>query len=262
MKRAVLVVSFGTSYEESRRTDIGAVEAAVGAAFPGWEVRRAFTSGMIVRSLRAKGVWIDTVDEALERLAGEGFEELVIQPTHVMPGREYDGMMEAVKRQRGRFSAVRCGAPLLWEERDYMGVTEILREDAAPYIDGRTAMVFMGHGTDHWANEAYSRLNERLCQEGQGRIFVGTVEASPDIEETIAAVGLMGVQRVVLKPFMIVAGDHASNDMAGDEEDSWKNRFEGLGYEVVCLIEGMGRNRKIGGMFAGHAERAWRGDGE
>lgn len=260
MKKAVLVASFGTSYEESRRRDIGAVEAAVGAAFPGWEVRRAFTSGMIVRSLRAKGIWIDTVGEALERLADEGVKELVVQPTHVMPGREYDGMMEAVERQRGRFEAVRCGAPLLWEERDYRGAAKILREDAAPYLDGRTAVVFMGHGTDHWANEAYGRLNKRLCQDGSERIFVGTVEASPDIEETIAAVGLMGVQRVVLKPFMIVAGDHASNDMAGDEEDSWKNRFKSLGYEAVCLVRGMGRDPKIGAMFAEHAKRAWQGE--
>lgn len=256
MKRTVLAVSFGTTYEESLRTDIGAVEAAVGAAFSGWELRRAFTSGMVVKSLRAKGIWIDTVEEALERLEEEGGGELVVQPTHVLPGREYDAMTEAVRKHRQRFSSVRCGAPLLWEEGDYQCVAEILREEAAPYLDGSTAMVFMGHGTDHWANEAYSWLNERLCQDGAERVFVGTVEARPDIEDTIRAVALMGVRRVVLKPFMIVAGDHASNDMAGEEKDSWKSRFESLGYETVCLVQGMGRSPKIGAVFAEHAKRA------
>lgn len=256
-RRAILVVSFGTSCKEQREAAIGAVERAVKEAFPDWEIRRAFTSRMIINKMRENGEEpVDSVCEALERLYREGFEEIAVQPTHVMSGLEYDGMMEEVGRWKDRFCSVRCGKPLLCGSRDYREVVRLLSEETDGFCDGRTAVVCMGHGTEHEANQVYGRLADAFGACGKSHIYIGTVEAEPSLRDVMNQVGQGDYRRVVLLPLMIVAGDHANNDMAGDEEDSWRNAFRAAGYEVECVLRGMGEYGSVQQLFVEHVREA------
>lgn len=256
-KKAVLVVSFGTSYNESRALTIEAIEADVTAAFPDWEVRRAFTSQIIIDKLATRdNLQIDNVGQALERLIADGYGTVVVQPTHVMPGFEYDDIVAEVGTYTGYFSKLIVGKPLLTTEEDYENVVNAVMSTVAEAGSIDTAVVFMGHGTEHFANATYSELEYMLHAEGYENAFVGTVEGYPTVDDVIAAVTAYGANKVVLYPFMIVAGDHANNDMAGDEEDSWKSAFEAAGFEVECRIQGLGQNEGVREIEVAHLASA------
>lgn len=256
-ERELLVVSFGTSYNDSRRLTIGAIEEAMEQSFPDYSVRRGFTSQIIIDRVKNRDhIAMDNVKEALERARDNGVKELVIQPTHLMDGLEYGDLVEEAAQYSDAFEKVAVGKPLLTSEEDFKAVAQAIAEDTAQYDDGDTAICFMGHGTEAQANQVYAKMQETLSADGYDHYYVGTVEASPSLEDVMEAVKKGGYKRVVLKPLMIVAGDHANNDMAGDDEDSWKNIFEKEGYEVICLLKGLGELDAVQQLFADHARAA------
>lgn len=256
-EQELLVVSFGTSYNDSRRLTIGAVEDALEEAIPDYSVRRGFTSQIIIDHVKDRdGEEIDNVEEALDRAVDNGVKTLVVQPTHLMNGLEYDELVEAVTEYSDAFEQVAVGEPLLTSDEDFDAVVKAITEDTAEYDDGETAICFMGHGTEAESNQVYSRMQELLTENGYENYYVGTVEAEPSLEDVLAAVGEGEYKRVVLKPLMVVAGDHANNDMAGDEEGSWKTTFEDAGYEVECVVTGLGELEAIQDIYVQHAQAA------
>lgn len=256
-KPVLLVVSFGTSYNDSRDVTIGAVEQALQAAYPDYEVRRAFTSQIIIDILKEReNLEIDNVIEAMERLVAEGVKDVVLQPTHVMNGFEYDDIIAEIAPYREKFDSFRVGNPLLITQEDYDQVVAAVVEGTAQYNQAGTAVVFMGHGTEHASNATYAKVQQKLNDAGYNNYFVGTVEAEPTVEEVLEMVKESGAEKVVMLPFMVVAGDHAHNDMAGDEEDSWKTIFTEAGFEVECVLEGLGQNTAIQQIYVAHAAAA------
>ena len=278
-EKEILVVSFGTSYNDSRVADIKGIEDAIQAAFPDWSVRRAFTAQIIINHVQARdGEFIDNVDQALQRAVDNGVKQLVIQPTHLMHGAEYDELMESVNAFADKFEAVAVAEPLLGEvgndatviNEDKAAVAEAIvsaalaetdyaaMEDAAN--DG-TAFVFMGHGTAHVAKVTYSQMQTQMNTLGYNNVFIGTVEGEPEetaCENVIEAVSAAGYKNVVLRPLMVVAGDHANNDMAGDEEDSWKTMFldSGAFDSVDCQIAGLGSIKAVEDLYVAHTQAA------
>ena len=253
----LLVISFGTSYNDNRRLTIGAIENALEAAFPEYSVRRGFTSQIIIdHVLRRDGEVIDNVGEALDRAVANGVKKLVIQPTHLMDGFEYNDVVNEVAQYADAFESISIGQPLLTSDEDFRAVADALVAATASYDDGKTAICFMGHGTEAESNEVYAKMQQVLTDGGNANYFVGTVEAAPSVEDVLALVQAGGYERVVLRPMMIVAGDHANNDMAGDEEDSWKSIFEAAGYEVICEVHGLGELESIQNLLVEHARAA------
>ncbi|HIT18840.1 MAG TPA: sirohydrochlorin cobaltochelatase [Candidatus Fimivivens faecavium] len=255
-KKAVLVVSFGTSHLDSCEKTIGAIEREIAAAFPDREVRRAFTSGMILKKLKNRdGVEIDGVAEALGRLLDGGFTDVLVQPTHVMNGNEYEDMMREAAGFEGKFDQLRYGAPLLTSSEDYFQLIEAIREEVFPLLEDEL-LVYMGHGSDHEANAVYSALNFMLSQKGIHNVVVGTVEAYPDLPAVLAIAKQSGKKRIRLMPLMVVAGDHAKNDMAGGEEDSWDTAFRNAGFEVEAQLKGLGEYAAVRKLYVEHARAA------
>lgn len=256
-KKAILVVSFGTSYNRTREATIGAVEQTIARTFPEYEIRRAFTSQKIINKLKNRdGEVIDNVKEAMERLEAEGVETVIVQPTHVMNGYEHEDMTEEVALYQDHFEMFGCGKPLLSDERDYENMVNILTEETAGYRAEKTAIVYMGHGTGHEANVVYAKLEHKLRAAGFSDYYIGTVEGTPALEEVIEVIGRGHYNHVVLLPLMIVAGDHACNDMAGDDKDSWKMAFTAAGYQVTCILKGIGEYPGVQSMFAEHVRDA------
>lgn len=255
-KRAILVVSFGTSYAHTREKTIDAIENAIARAFPEDMVSRAFTSKIVLRKLRERDrLIIDTVPEALEKLAAEGVETVIVQPTHVLNGEEYDQKIVAEALPfRDRFSALVFGTPLLTSPEDYQALAGILSEKFPPQPD--TVVCLMGHGTAHYADAAYATLEYHLRDAGREDILVGTVEGFPDLDTVMKHVKKLAAKRVILAPLMVVAGDHALNDMAGDEDDAWKTIFEREGYTVECVLEGLGQYPAVHEQYINHVRRA------
>ena len=275
----LLVVSFGTSFNDSRAEDIGGVEKALQAAYPDWSVRRAFTAQIIINHVQARDdEKIDNVDQALERAVSNGVKNLIIQPTHLMHGAEYDELKEAVDGYKDKFESVTIAEPLLGEvgsdatviNEDKQAVAEAITAQAvksanydsldAAAEDG-TAFVFMGHGTSHTAKVSYSQMQTQMDTLGYKNVFIGTVEGKPEetaCENVIAAVSEAGYTKVVLRPLMVVAGDHANNDMAGDDDDSWKSMFNASGkFESVdCQIAGLGEIEAIQNLYVAHTAEA------
>ena len=254
----LLVVSFGTSYNDSRRLTIGAIEQAIEDAFgEDYAIRRGFTSQIIIDHVKKRdNVSIDNLEEALERAVDNGVKNLVVQPTHLMPGLEYNEMVDAVAGYADSFESVSVGRPILTSDEDFEKVMKAITEATAEYDDGKTAICFMGHGTEADSNRVYAQMQQLLTDNGYANYFVGTVEATPSVEDVLALVKEGDYTRVILEPLMIVAGDHANNDMAGDEEDSWKSVFEAEGYEVECLIRGLGELPAIQDILVDHAKEA------
>lgn len=257
-KQAILVASFGTSYPETLQKSIAAIEAEIGGVWPDRELRRAFTSSMIIRSMRERDdIRIDTVEEALDRLANDGFHRVMVQPTHIINGEEYDKLAAMCKSRETLFEELHVGTPLLSATEDYLQVIRILAEELGQETAAAdTALVLMGHGSGHFANSAYAAMDYMFKEQGFPHIFVGTVEAYPDVNTVLKQLAKTGCTKVLLTPLMVVAGDHATNDMAGDEEDSWKTIFHQAGYEVSILLKGLGEYPAIRRMYVEHIRRA------
>ena len=275
----LLVVSFGTSFNDSRAEDIGGVEKALQEANPDWSVRRAFTAQIIINHVQARdGEKIDNVEQALDRAVANGVKNLVVQPTHLMHGAEYDELVEALDEYKDKFETVTVAEPLLGEvgddatvvNEDKAAVAEAITAEAvktagfdslkAAKEDG-TAFVFMGHGTSHTAKVSYSQMAAQMKDLSYDNVFIGTVEGEPEetaCENVIEAVKEAGYTKVVLRPLMVVAGDHANNDMAGDDEDSWKSQFTASGYfdSVDTQISGLGRIEAIQQIYIDHTKDA------
>ncbi len=271
----ILVVSFGTSFNDSRVADIKGIEDALQEAYPDWSVRRAFTAQIIINHVEARdGECIDNVEQALDRAVDNGVKNLVIQPTHLMHGAEYDELMDAVTEYEDKFESVKVAEPLLGEvgddativNDDKKNVAEILTAEAvdkagydsldAAKEDG-VAFVFMGHGTSHTAKVSYSQMQTQMNDLGYDNVFIGTVEGEPEetsCENVIDAVAEAGYTKIVLRPLMVVAGDHANNDMAGDDEDSWLSQFEASGKfdSVDTQIYGLGEIEGIQQIYVDH----------
>ena len=275
----ILVVSFGTSFNDSRAKDISSVEKAIAAANPDWSVRRAFTAQIIINHILARdGEKIDNVDQALQRAVDNGVKNLVLQPTHLMHGAEYDEIMDALDGYRDKFETVAVAEPLLGEvgsdatviNDDKKAVAEAVVAEAlaeAGYkttdeaADDGTAFVLMGHGTAHTAKVSYSQMATQMDKLGLQNVFVGTVEGEPEetaCEVIIDAAKEAGYTKIVLRPLMVVAGDHANNDMAGDDEDSWKSMFEASGAfeSIECQIAGLGRIESVQEQYVAHTADA------
>ena len=275
----LLVVSFGTSYNDSRVADIKGIEDALQEAYPDWSVRRAFTAQIIINHVQARdGEVIDNMQQALDRAVENGVKNLVVQPTHLMHGAEYDEMMEVLDSYNDKFESISVAEPMLGEvgddatviNEDKAAVAEAIANAAvkdagyetmdAAAEDG-TAFVFMGHGTSHTAKVTYSQMQTQMNELGYKNVFIGTVEGEPEetaCEAVIEAVKEAGYKKVVLRPLMVVAGDHAENDMAGAEEDSWKSMFEADGSfeSVTCQIAGLGRIDTIEQLYVSHTQDA------
>lgn len=252
-KPVILTVSFGTSYNDSREKTIGAIEKAIADAYPDYEVRRAFTSQTVIDIIKERdGIETDNVEEALERLVSDGVKEIVVQPTHVMSGYEYDDLAAAVETYKDKFDKVAMATPLLTSDEDYTNLVNALTAETKEFDNGETAIVFMGHGTEHNANSTYTKLQDAFKSAGADSYYVGTVEATPTLDDVIAAVKEKGYKNVVLEPLMVVAGDHANNDMAGDEDGSWKTTFEAEGFEVECVLKGLGEIGDVQKIYVSH----------
>ena len=263
-EKELLVVSFGTSYNDSRRLTIGGIEAAVAEAFSDYDVRRAFTAQIVIDHVeRRDGVHIDNLTEALDRAVANGVKTLVVQPTHLMHGFEYDDVMAELAEYADAFeNGIVVGDPLLTSDEDFDRVADILIDLLKDYDDGETALVYMGHGTEHEANAVYAKMQDVFADKGAANYYVGTVEAAPSVDDVLAAIEGKGYKRVVLRDMMVVAGDHANNDMAGDEEDSWKSIFTVAGYDVECVLEGLGQVPAIQQIYVEHAQKAVEAVGE
>lgn len=275
----LLVVSFGTSFNDSRAEDIKGIEDALQEAYPDWSVRRAFTAQIIINHIQARDdEKIDNMDQALQRAVDNGVKNLVVQPTHLMHGAEYDEMVEAIDSYKDKFESVAIAEPMLGEvgddatviNDDKKAVAEAITDEAvkiagydsmeAAAEDG-TAFVFMGHGTSHTANVTYDQMQTQMESLGFTNAFIGTVEGEPEdtaCEEVIKKVQDAGFKKVVLRPLMVVAGDHANNDMAGDDEDSWKSQFEASGAfdSIDTQIEGLGRIDAVEQLYVAHTKAA------
>ena len=259
-KKAILVVSFGTSYNDTREKTIDAIEQEIADAFPDYEVRRAFTSQTIIDKLSERdGLEIDNVTGAMERLVDDGFGTVICQPTHVMNGLEYDDMVAEVSAFAGNFETLKFGTPLLNSAEDYQLVAQALVKNV-PTSEDDEAVVLMGHGTEHFANAAYAALDYTLKDQGNSQYIVGTVESYPGLEQVQKQVEALGAKKVILAPLMIVAGDHATNDMASDEEGSWKMEFKKAGYEVDIVLKGLGEYPEIREIYVSHVQQAIDGE--
>ncbi len=258
-KKELLVVSFGTSFNDNRVLTIKAIEDDLDKAFPDYDVRRGFTADIIIEHVyRRDGELIDNVKEALERAKKNGVEELLVQPTHLMNGWEYGDLVKALEKYEGSFQSIKIGAPLLTSDDDFAKVADAMvaaTQDLAK--DGKTAVCWMGHGTEAASNGIYAKMQTVLTDKGHKNHFIGTVEASPTAQELVELVKKAGYTKVVLRPMMIVAGDHANNDMA-DEKDpqSWYSVFSAAGLEVQCEVKGLGELQAIRDLLAAHAKDA------
>ena len=254
MKKAILAVSFGTSYPDTLLKTIAATEQALAGAFPDWEVRRAFTSGMIIRKLKERdGVEIENVSQAMHRLEQEGYTHVAVQSTHVMHGEEYEKMLSQLEPYRLRMQ-ISVGMPLLHSEADYTSVAQALLNWLPP-LDADEALVLMGHGTTHFANSAYAQM-EHMLQGLCDRVYLATVEGYPTLDSVERQLAKRTeIRRLMLAPFMLVAGDHARNDMSADE-DSWAAQLKKTGYPVRCILQGLGECPAIRALFVEHCRQA------
>ena len=276
-EKELLVVSFGTSFNDSRVADIKSIEDALQEANPDWFVRRAFTAQIIINHIQARdGEKIDNMEQALERAVANGVKQLVVQPTHLMHGAEYDEMCAAIDKVRDKFESVEIAEPMLGEVGSDAAVINADKEAVAKAVvaaalsesgyestaaakEAGVAYVLMGHGTAHVAKVTYSQMATQMDKLGYENVFIGTVEGEPEdtsCEAVIAAVKEAGYTTVVLRPLMVVAGDHANNDMAGADEDSWKTMFEAAGLTVNCQISGLGRIADVQALYVAHTKAA------
>ncbi|MCP4399564.1 MAG: sirohydrochlorin cobaltochelatase [bacterium] len=255
-KKAILVVSFGTSYAETRKVTIEAVEQQVAESFSDYEMRRAFTSHFITKILKERdGIEVDAPEQALKKFKAEGFSEVIVQSTHIIPGQEFHDVVKTVGAFKNDFDKIVIGMPLLTSTDDLMNSAAALKTQI-PELQANEAVVFMGHGTHHSANAMYPAL-ERVFEEMEmGTVLIGTVEGFPELDHVIKKLHTSNIENVTLMPLMFVAGDHARNDMASDEEDSWKTILTQAGFRVESYMHGMGENAGIRAIYIQHIKQA------
>lgn len=265
-KKGILIVSFGTSYDTTRAATIGAIEQAIKNAYPHLPVYSAWTSQMIIaKLLRTTGEKIMNVTEALQAMHQDGITHVFIQTTHVIPGIEFEQLKEDAQKLKTLFASVSFGMPLLSSTEDMLCVTGIIGKHFSDICSGTqtlcgnkkgdSALVLMGHGTEHPSNTSYAALDYMFKEQGYANIYVGTVEAYPSLDEVLHLLKDTSIRHIHLAPLMIVAGDHANNDMAGADEDSWTSRCQSAGYTVTCHLKGLGESPEIHQMFLQHLRR-------
>lgn len=254
-KTAILAVSFGTSHNDTCAKTIEAIENRIREKYPEYPVYRAWTSGKIRSKIEKRdGVHIFSVKEALQQIKKDGVKKLVVQPTHVLNGIENTLMEKEIEAVKDWFDAVAVGTPLLTTQEDSDRLVDLMIEEWNVKED--EMLVFMGHGTEHHSNFVYAALNYQFEAKGHGNMIMGTVEGFPTVDDMVTAVNKVKPGKVILTPFMIVAGDHANNDMAGEEEDSWKSIFEKEGYTVDCVLKGLGEYEGVRKIFMEHLDEA------
>ncbi len=253
-KKGIVVASFGTSHHDTCQITIEACENRIKECFTGYEVRRAFTSNMIRKKLRERdGVIIESLAESLKRMKAEAFTEVIIQPLHIIPGEEYnEKIVGPALAYEGQFEKISVGRPVLTTIEDYDAAVEALKKQL-PKLRKSQAVVLMGHGTEHFANACYSCLQLKLA-DSLPNIFLGTVEGYPSLADVIKKLRAKGIREVILMPYMVVAGDHAVNDMAGDEEESWKTILEKEGFAVKTYLHGLGENIGYQEIYVDHIQ--------
>ncbi|CEH35828.1 sirohydrochlorin cobaltochelatase [Romboutsia lituseburensis] len=252
MKKAILVVSFGTSYKETREKTIEACEKKIKEGLDGYDFHRAYTSNMIIKKLKNRdGINIENPIQALDRLYDEGYEEVIVQTLHIICGEEFNKLKEQVESYQDKFKKIILGRPLLTYIDDYKEAVEAINHQI-PQMEEDEAVVFMGHGTFHESHSSYPAL-EYMLRDAGINAYVGTVEGYPELDQVIDRLKMNNIKKVNLMPFMLVAGDHAINDMAGDEEDSWKTILEEHGFEIKVHLKGLGENPHIQDKFMNHA---------
>ena len=254
-KKALLVVSFGTSYDSAREKSINSVEKTLEAAFPDFDLHVAMSSHFLLRKLRRQGMDVYAIPEALTKLHEEGYQEVLIQALHIIKGFEFEKITDAVDRVAGQFTRIWIGQPLLASSNDYGRVAEGLMP-LVKTLAHDEAMVFMGHGSAHNANQAYTHILEALLAKGLDRVWMATVEGEPVLEDILPELKQKDIRKVHLMPFMLVAGDHAHNDMAGEDEDSWKSILLREGFEVETHLAGLGEIEAIRRIYVDHARQA------
>lgn len=255
-KKALVVVSFGTTYKIAQIA-IEQIEKRLATTFGEYDFYRAFTSKMVIKKLaHTEGIYVDTPLELLEKLHHEGYEEILCQSLHVINGIEYEYMLADLEKYKDKFKAIKVGNPLLTHEEDYTDCVKILGKNL-PKSQADEAIILMGHGSQHYSNSAYSQLEDTFHYLDYETIYVGTVEGFPPLHAVLKKISKQPIRKIYLSPFMIVAGDHARNDLAGDEEDSWKSVLEKSGYEIEIIMKGLGEYTQIAELFVSHALKAY-----
>lgn len=257
-KPVILVTSFGTSFPTSRHITIGAIESDIREAFPDYDVRRAFTAQIIIDHIESDtGRHIDNFEEAMDKIVADGVKELIVQPTHLMDGFEYTDVKNALADYEGQFDKVALGHTLLSSEDDQIAVAKALKSSMERYEDDDTAICLMGHGTEADSNTIYATMQQVFKDLGYDNYFMATVEAEPTFDDVVKAAKEAGYTKAVLRPFMVVAGDHANNDMADPEDpESFISVMQKAGFEVQCVIEGLGQLDTIDDIYVSHVQDA------
>jgi len=253
-KKCILIVSFGTTHLDTMKKTIEACENKIRKQFKDYETRRAFTSNTIRKRLKEKyDLIVDSVDEALQKMKDDDFKEVYIQPLLIIPGEEFDNkIIDSVDKHKTSFDKIKLGAPLLSSDIDYDKAIKSLKK-GFKNLKKNQALILMGHGTHHNANSCYSNLQKKLSST-YPNVFVGTVESSPTLDDIIPQLKKLNITEVIVTPFMLVAGDHAKNDMAGDEEDSWKSILKNNGFKVKVVLKGLGEYKDIQDIYIKHLE--------
>ena len=255
-KRAIMAVSFGTSYEETRKLTIERFEKTLGEHFDNAPVYRAWTSGMIMKKiLKLDGMKVNNVSEALEEIKADGFDEILVQPSHILEGVEYAKIVAQLKADKEKLSSIKLGHALLHDEASLVEVSDALI-DIFSFVKDEDAIVLMGHGSDHEADDVYLKLENQLASSGHKNFIVGTIEGELDIERAISKLGELTPRKVWLVPFLFVSGDHALNDIGGDDEDSCKVMIRDAGFDVECILKGLGEYQQIIDILLRRADEA------
>lgn len=255
MKKGIIVVSFGTTYEKTRKLCIESIENRVRKQYKDFLVSRAFTSQMVINKLKNRdNYYVDNPKEALEKMNVNGIEKIYIQPLHIIPGHEYEKLLEQVEEflKNNKDYSIKTGKPLLYYDEDYKKVVEGLNLSD---IKAHEGIVFMGHGTDHEKDISYDKLEKAFREGGYENVYIATVEGRVTLEDIIPKLKDKGIQKMILKPFMLVAGDHAINDMASEEEYSWKSILKREGFNVKPILKGLGQLEKIQDIYLEHLEK-------
>lgn len=253
-KKAILVISFGTSYDDTRNNTIGAIEEDIKKAYPNYEVRRAFTSKTIVSKLKERdNLQIANINQAMENLIKDKFETVICQPTYIINGYEYYDMIKEINIFKNKFKSLQIGTPLLTSTQDYYDIVNSINKEM-PKLDFNDALLLVGHGTKHFSNSAYAALDYQFKDNGNKNIFVGTIENYPNLNTVLKQIKALNFKKIYLMPFMIVAGEHAINDIAGNNMASWKTTFENEGFEVELILKGLGEYQSIRKIYIKHTK--------